>query len=73
VTFCNGDEDDQEEIAATGKQALEIARRMLAECALSRRAPRAFNVAQPSIFESMEAKIEGHDEVSLERVRQSDG
>jgi hypothetical protein len=29
VTFCHGDEDDQEEIATTGKHALEIARRML--------------------------------------------
>ncbi len=32
VTFCHGNDDDQEEIARTGKHALEIARRMLADC-----------------------------------------
>ena len=32
VTFCHDGEDDQEEIAKTGKEALEIARRMLANC-----------------------------------------
>jgi hypothetical protein len=32
VTFCHDDQDDQEEIATTGKHALEIACRMLAGC-----------------------------------------
>jgi hypothetical protein len=32
VTFCHGDDEDQEEIATTGKHALEIARRTLAKC-----------------------------------------
>ncbi len=33
VTFCrHGDGDDQEATASTGKHALQIVRRMLAEC-----------------------------------------
>jgi hypothetical protein len=32
VTFCHDDKDDVEVIAASGKEALEIARGLLAQC-----------------------------------------